>query len=660
MSIKVRILFLSANPVDTSRLRVDKEQREIDQELRMSRSRDSFEFIDAEAVRSHDLQQVLLDNEPRIVHFSGHGTLEGVILEDEDGNAVPVSTIALANLFRLFKDQVQCVVLNACFSEAQANAIVEHVPYVIGMSHEMPDDAALRFSTGFYKAIGAGKNIDFAFELGVNAIELDGLESHTIPRLLRSEKGGVYTPPGTEEKEQAIESSKLDASTKLSPNNTATNTSFSLSNLPYIFGINSGILGVGAIVLIAVMVGIFKMCGTKTIANNVNPPAPLVDTIKPTTIPSEKGQAIRTQISETITLEKGVYTITAPTHILYQGKLILKPGAVVKFAQDASLTIDRGGILEAKGTAKEPIVFCGQSNTEGFWQGIAVLSNTKQNMMEYVQILDAGHQTTAALQIGASDGTVGRLSFKNSSIKNCTSSGMIVHESSTVDDLEKNTITHCDAFPIILFQGNMDLVKAAAENKFTGNKRDMVAIQGLYDAYTRKPMTLEKLSIPYCINATERSKVIYIGSKVTINPGAHIIMSSEAGIRVDGLDSQKGSLIAIGTPNEPIVFEGQEHSKGSWDAIYLLSDNNNLQYCKISDGGRTQHCCGGGNDKASGMITIGDYYMNIKASATIQNCTLSNSNEGAIYYKKAFVRVNQDIVSSNTFIDNTDGNVIVK
>jgi hypothetical protein len=137
-------------------------------------------------------------------------------------------------------------------------------------------------------------------------------------------------------------------------------------------------------------------------------------------------------------------------------------------------------------------------------------------------------------------------------------------------------------------------------------------------------------------------------------------MSSEAGIRVDGSDSQKGSITAIGTPNEPIIIEGEEHSKGHWDAIYLLSDNNNFQYCKISDGGRTQHCCGGGNDKASGMITIGDYYMNFKASATIQNCTFSNSSEGAIYYKKAFVRVNSDLLSSNNFNDNSDGDVIVK
>ncbi|MEY4925938.1 MAG: hypothetical protein RI894_374, partial [Bacteroidota bacterium] len=275
-------------------------------------------------------------------------------------------------------------------------------------------------------------------------------------------------------------------------------------------------------------------------------------------------------------------------------------------------------------------------------------------------ILDAGHQTTAALQVGASDGTVGRVSFKNSLIKNCTSSGLIVHESSTTDNLEKNTITHCDGFPIILFEGNMDLVKPAAENKLTGNKRDMIAIQGSYDSYTRRSMVLEKLPIPYCINATERSKVIYIGSKLTIKAGVRIIMSSEAGIRVDGSDSQKGSITAIGTPNEPIIIEGEEHSKGHWDAIYLLSDNNNFQYCKISDGGRTQHCCGGGNDKASGMITIGDYYMNFKASATIQNCTFSNSSEGAIYYKKAFVRVNSDLLSSNNFNDNSDGDVIVK
>jgi hypothetical protein len=85
-----------------------------------------------------------------------------------------VSTEALSGLFELFKNTVRCVVLNSCYSEPQARAIRRHIPYVIGMRSYIPDPAAVAFSTGFYKALGAGKDIPFAFDMGKASIRLEG------------------------------------------------------------------------------------------------------------------------------------------------------------------------------------------------------------------------------------------------------------------------------------------------------------------------------------------------------------------------------------------------------------------------------------------------------------------------------------------------------
>ncbi len=657
MSEKVKILFLSANPLDTSRLRVDKEQREIDHELKMSRSRERFELIDAEALRPNDLQQVLLDNEPQIVHFSGHGSDEGVVLEDEDGNAKPISTAALASLFRLFKDKVECVVLNACYSETQAKAIGEYVPYVIGMSNAIPDEAALQFSTGFYKAIGAGKSIEFAFDLGINALQLEGLDAAIIPHLIKNKTEkqsslGVNTSDAKTQNPKPEQDKKSETTAKpaiVPPANTSTEAASPNFKL-------MGGIGLGLVILAGIL---FKMCSKPVVAPPNDPQTTATTTVVTPPIPAEKGNAIRTEIKEPLILEKGVYSLTGPTTVTYGGKLILKPGAIVKCTQDSYIMVERGGMIEAIGTKAAPIIFCGESDTDGFWTGIYIRSNTKENRMDFVQIKNAGNNTTATLQVGSYDGSVGRLSFSNSIISHAVSSGIMVNEYSTVDNFENNTITACKKFPVILFEGNMDMVKAAANNKLTGNTQDMIAIQGLYDAYTKEPKTLEKLPVPYCINSTERSKAIYIGSNLTIKPGVRIIMTSEAAIRIEG---EKGSITANGTAAEPIVFEGEEHAKGFWDAIYILSvsDKNNLQFCNFSDGGRTQHCCGGGNDKLSGMITISDYYMNARASATIQNCAFANSSEAGIYYKKATCAVNADIVTGNTFKDNSGGNVLVK
>jgi hypothetical protein len=127
----------------------------------------------------------MLENEPQIVHFSGHGDVAGIMLEDEVGNAFLVSSEALAGLFELFKDQVVCVLMNSCYSEAQAMAINDHIPYVIGMEHAVSDEAAREFSIGFYDALGAGKSIEEAFRFGRNAIQLYGLPEHLTPKFMK-------------------------------------------------------------------------------------------------------------------------------------------------------------------------------------------------------------------------------------------------------------------------------------------------------------------------------------------------------------------------------------------------------------------------------------------------------------------------------------------
>ena len=83
------------------------------------------------AVRYRDIRRAMLDHEPNIVHFSGHGAgEEGLVFEDETGKTKLVETEALGRLFELFADSIQCVVLNACYSEIQAKAIAEHIPQV--------------------------------------------------------------------------------------------------------------------------------------------------------------------------------------------------------------------------------------------------------------------------------------------------------------------------------------------------------------------------------------------------------------------------------------------------------------------------------------------------------------------------------------------------
>jgi len=181
----IKILFLAANPTNTTRLRLDEECREIDETLRQSEFRERFKIQQHWAVRVTDLQGYLLRYKPDIVHFSGHGAQSSeIILEDNTGRGHLVSSRALSQLFSVLQDNIRCVVLNACYSETQAKAVAEHIDCVIGMSKAIGDRSAISFATAFYQALGYGRDVKTAFDLGCIQIDMEQLKEQDTPRLL--------------------------------------------------------------------------------------------------------------------------------------------------------------------------------------------------------------------------------------------------------------------------------------------------------------------------------------------------------------------------------------------------------------------------------------------------------------------------------------------
>ena len=198
---KIKVLFLAANPNGTTPLALDEEARAIENKIRMAEHRDSVEFITKWAVRPDDLQQSLLQHQPHVVHFSGHGIdSDEIILLDENRNPKPVSGIALAGLLSSLKDNIRVVVLNACYSQSQAKAIAEHIDVTIGMNTAIGDEAAIIFAGSFYRAIGFGRSVQNAFELGKNALMLEGIPEENTPEMfirtnISSDDVCIITPP---------------------------------------------------------------------------------------------------------------------------------------------------------------------------------------------------------------------------------------------------------------------------------------------------------------------------------------------------------------------------------------------------------------------------------------------------------------------------------
>ncbi len=206
---RVKVLYLVSNPAEQDRLALHEESRTITAMIRASEHRDALELIPAWAVRPGDLQQLLLQHKPHVVHYSGHGTRGGpagntspgapsprrdmvardiapvdqLMLMGDGGYAQPVSKAALVDLFTVLKDNVHLVLLSACHSESIAESLAEVVPCTIGMSGSVSDEAAIAFAAAFYQALGFGRDIRQAFELGKIALMNLRAPAGQIPRL---------------------------------------------------------------------------------------------------------------------------------------------------------------------------------------------------------------------------------------------------------------------------------------------------------------------------------------------------------------------------------------------------------------------------------------------------------------------------------------------
>lgn len=184
------ILFIAADPTDASRLRIGEELREIQKHLQSARLRTRFKLeFPRLSLQTSDISQALLDVQPQIVHFAGHGMATGALgFENSLGQTHFVQPGALAALFEQFADHVNCVVLNACYAEIQARAIAQHIDYVIGMSQAVSDRAAIAFTTGFYQALGAGRTVEEAYKLGCVQIKLQDIPESLVPVLIKKEQ----------------------------------------------------------------------------------------------------------------------------------------------------------------------------------------------------------------------------------------------------------------------------------------------------------------------------------------------------------------------------------------------------------------------------------------------------------------------------------------
>jgi formylglycine-generating enzyme required for sulfatase activity/tRNA A-37 threonylcarbamoyl transferase component Bud32 len=155
----------------------------------------------------------LLDRyDPQVLHFSGHGNEGGLFLTDASGRSHVPKPSVVAEVFAPLRDRVRCVVLNACYSEAQALLIAEHIDVVIGIDGTIGDARAREFSQAFYNQLGKGHSVGEAFEraklklaLGNDKVPALRIHSNVDPRKVVLGRGDGGETAGVSEIAAAVE-----------------------------------------------------------------------------------------------------------------------------------------------------------------------------------------------------------------------------------------------------------------------------------------------------------------------------------------------------------------------------------------------------------------------------------------------------------------------
>lgn len=183
------ILYVVNDPNLNNPDLINREINCIKQRLLLGKCSCRYEFIPKNVNTIEELQRALLETRPKIVHFSGYSTEEEhITFHNKKGEKIRISPSALCSLFTLFDERLELVFLNACYSETQAEAITEVIPFAIGISGTFPKVHALDFVKAFYQAISYGTSIEKAYRLGRNLLQLKNVSAFNKIVLLERKK----------------------------------------------------------------------------------------------------------------------------------------------------------------------------------------------------------------------------------------------------------------------------------------------------------------------------------------------------------------------------------------------------------------------------------------------------------------------------------------
>lgn len=313
-------------------------------------------------------------------------------------------------------------------------------------------------------------------------------------------------------------------------------------------------------------------------------------------------------IETAVTIPAGCYQLDRDLLVRNGGDLNLQPGVRLEFDEGDGLTVEPSGLLNASGSETNPVVLTAKRASPGYWEGLDIRS-TAESIVDHTIIEYAGSGVDETNLELASDA---RLKLTNSILRFGAGSGAFFNRSAIVSKLEANTFTANESVPVRIATDVVGILNTT--NTYTGNfdsageSTDFIQLNW---EDTVNDQTMNNIGLAYRSNF----RGIAVNSVFTIQPG--VVIKFQPGTDLSVEDS--GILISSGTPEQPIIFTGEEAIPGYWEGIEVYSSLANILANTVIEYAGSE----GGYGEA------GIYFNTYEGAATLSNVLLQfNERDG--------------------------------
>jgi len=280
---------------------------------------------------------------------------------------------------------------------------------------------------------------------------------------------------------------------------------------------------------------------------------------------------------------------TAEGDVEVTANLTIEPGVVIAFPEDATLIIDTSGAIIAQGESGDPVRFTSTDPGNGIkWAGIRIESSSTANELSYAIVEHAGgydnHYLSGWKYVSVSVYPDAKLKLSNTVISNSDEHGLWSEGELSV--FSENTFSDNLGIAAVINPNDWGVVDSSTT--VTGNGTNAILIDGTEDLATAQTVTPLADDVPYLVYGE-----LTVNAALTVQAGTLVQFDAKQEFAGDYgmlIISASGSLNAIGTAADPVVFTSSDIANGRhWTGI-RFDDNSNstanvLDHAEVSYGG---------------------------------------------------------------------------